>query len=64
MGHKPGTGVGGEGRGRPRAGVKCSAHLLPCGSGGQDVKLGELSGVFLGLEAQRGDAGGPAVCRG
>lgn len=52
------------GMGRPRAGVECSAHLLPCGSGGQDVKLGELSRVFLGLEAQRGDAGGPAVCRG
>ena len=43
------------GTGRPRAGVECSAHLLPCGSGGQDVKLGELSRVFLGLEAQRGD---------
>lgn len=57
MGRKPGTG-------RPRAGVECSAHLLPCGSGGQDVKLGELSRVFLGLEAQRGDTGGPAVCRG
>ncbi len=52
------------GLGRPRAGVECSAHLLPCGSGGQDVKLGELSRVFLGLEAQRGDTGGPAVCRG
>lgn len=52
------------GQGRPRAGVECSAHLLPCGSGRQDVKLGELSRVFLGLEAQRGDTGGPAVCRG
>lgn len=30
MGHKPRTG-------RSRAGVECSAHLLPCGSGGQDV---------------------------
>jgi len=46
MGCKPGTG-------RPRAGVVCSAHLLPCGR--QDVKLGKLSRVFLGLEAQRGD---------
>lgn len=52
------------GWGGPRAGVECSAHLLPCGSGGQDVKLGELSRVFLGLEAQRGDTGGPAVCCG
>lgn len=42
----------------------CSAHLLPCRPGGQDVKLGKLSRVFLGLEAQRGDAGGPAVCCG
>lgn len=57
MGHKPGTG-------RPRAGVECSAHLLPCGAGGQNVKLGELSRVFLGLEAQRRDTGGPAVCCG
>lgn len=48
--------------GRPRAGVKCSAHLLPCGSGRQDVQLGELSRVFLGLEAQRGNTWGPAVC--
>lgn len=55
MGRKPGTG-------RPRAGVECSAHLLPCGSVGQDVKLGKLSRVFLGLEAQRCDAGGSAVC--
>lgn len=55
MGSKPRTG-------RPRAGVECSAHLLPCGSVGQDVKLGKLSRVFLGLEAQRGDTGGPAVC--
>lgn len=55
MGRKPGTE-------RPRAGVECSAHLLPCGSSGQDVKLGELSRVFLGLEAQRGDTRGPAVC--
>lgn len=30
MGLKPRTG-------RSRAGVECSAHLLPCGSGGQDV---------------------------
>lgn len=52
------------GIGRPRAGVECSAHLLPCGSGGQDVKLGELSRVFLGLEAQCGDTGGPAVRSG
>lgn len=37
------------------AGVECSAHLLPRGSGGQDVQLGELSRVFLGLEAQSGD---------
>lgn len=43
---------------------ECSAHLLPCSSGRQDVKLGKLSRVFLGLEAQRGNAGGPAVCRG
>lgn len=49
---------------RPRVGVECSAHLLPCSSGGQDVKLGELSRVFLGLEAQCCDTGGPAVCRG
>ncbi len=53
-----------RGLGRPRAGVECSAHLLLCGSGGQDVKLGELSRVFLGLETQRGNTGGPAVCRG
>lgn len=43
------------GGGRPRADVECSAHLLPCGSGRQDVQLGELSRVFLGLEAQRGN---------
>lgn len=40
-----------------------SAHLLPRGPGGQDVQLGELGRVFLGLEAERGDAGGPAVRR-
>lgn len=58
MGHKPGLGGG------ARAVVECSAHLLPCGSGWQDVELGELSRVFLGLEAQRGNTGGPAVRRG
>lgn len=52
MGNQPGTVVG----------FGSSAHLLPCSSGGQDVQLGELSRVFLGLEAQRGDTGGPAVC--
>lgn len=40
-----------------------SAHLLPRCAGGQDVDLGELSRVFLGLEAQRGDAGGSTVRR-
>ena len=38
-----------------------SAHLLACGARWQDVELGQLGRVLLGLEPEGGDAGGATV---
>lgn len=45
----------------PADGSRALAHLFPRAVPGEDVELGELGGVFLGLQPQGGDAGRPPV---